>query len=399
MDAPLVAHVVYRFAVGGLENGLVNLINHMPSHSYRHGIVCLTDYTDFRFRIQRHVPIFALHKKDGQDFGVQWRLWQVLRQLNPDIVHTRNLPTLECQIPAALAGIRGRIHGEHGRDVYDLDGRRFKYNVLRRTLRPLVQRYTAVSADLANWLLESVRVKCDRVAQIYNGVDTRRFRPRSGFRSPVGPDGFAQPGAFIIGTVGRMEAVKDQLTLVRAFIRLVNQDPKNRKELRLILVGDGGLKEKVQQLLAAGGAEDLAWLPGERADIPEIMRGLDLFVLPSLAEGISNTILEAMASGLPVVATRVGGNPELVVDGRTGTLVPPADPEAMAEAIQAYIRDRSRLLCHGQAGRKKAELNFSIETMVSGYLSVYDSVLQERKPKSGELRVECEGQAAFVDGA
>jgi len=376
---PLIVHIIYRLAVGGLENGLVNLINHMPPKRYRHAIVCLTEDSEFSGRIQRdEVPVFALHKGNGQDFSVHRRVWRLLRRLQPDVVHTRNLPTLECLIPAALAGVPSRIHGEHGRDVYDLDGSNRKYNLLRKAVRPFVHRYTTVSADLANWLIHTVGVRTERVSHIYNGVDTQRFSPRTGLRPSLGPEKFAPPGTLVIGTIGRMQPVKDQLTLVRAFIHLLGLESSARERVRLVLVGDGPLREEAQQLLRSVHAEHLAWLPGERADVPDIMRGLDLFVLPSLAEGISNTILEAMASGLPVVATRVGGNPELVEAGETGLLIPPDDPVAMAEAIQSYLSDPEKLCRHGQAGRLRAETHFSIEAMVKGYLTVYDSVLSRK---------------------
>ncbi len=383
---PLVVHIIHRLAVGGLENGLVNLINHMPPEYYRHAIVCLTDSTDFRDRIQRpDVPIIALHKRAGQDFGVYIRLWKIVRSLCPDIVHTRNLSGLEYLIPAALARIPGCIHGEHGRDMYDLDGLNVKYNLLRKVLRPLVQHYIAVSAELANWLVCKIGVHDDRVTHIYNGVDTQRFYPRTDPRPALGPEGFAPPGTLIVGTVGRMQAVKDQLTLVRAFLHLLVTEPGARDRIRLVMIGDGPLLEAARQLLRAADAEHLAWLPGERADIPDMMRGLDLFVLPSLREGISNTILEAMASGLPVVATRVGGNPELVEEGRTGMLVPPADPVAMAEAIRTYLADPEKRIRHGQAGRKRAEARFSMEAMVNGYLAVYDAVLNnDRRRKTDD---------------
>ena len=132
-------------------------------------------------------------------------------------------------------------------------------------------------------------------------------------------------------------------------------------------------------MLRASGAESLAWLPGERSDIQNVLRGFDVFVLPSLREGISNTILEAMASGLPVVATRVGGNPELVDEGGTGTLVPPSDPIQLAEAICAYLVDPSRMIGHGRAGRKVAETRFSLSAMVDRYLDIYDTVLNRRR--------------------
>lgn len=374
---PLIVHIIYRLAVGGLENGLVNLINHMPPKRYRHAIVCLTEDSGFSSRIQQDdVPVFALHKGNGQDFSVHRRLWRLLRHLQPDVVHTRNLPTLECLIPAALAGVLGRVHGEHGRDVYDLDGSNFKYNLLRKVVRPFVHCYTTVSADLANWLIHTIGVRAERVSHIYNGVDTQRFYPRIGLCPSVGPEKFAPPGTLVIGTIGRMQQVKDQLTLVRAFLHLLGLESSARERVRLVMVGDGPLREEAQQLLRSVHAERLAWLPGERSDVPDMMRGLDLFVLPSLAEGISNTILEAMASGLPVVATRIGGNPELVEVGETGLLVPPADPVAMAEAIRTYLVDTDQLSRHGRAGRKRVEERFSMEAMVNGYLAVYDSVLR-----------------------
>jgi sugar transferase (PEP-CTERM/EpsH1 system associated) len=378
---PLIAHVIYRLAVGGLENGLVNLINHTPPDRYRHAIVCLKDFTDFRDRIERkEVPVIALHKRQGKDLGTHVVLWKALRGLRPAIVHTRNLPALEYAVSAALAGVPRRVHGEHGRDVYDLDGLNIRYNLLRKAVKPFIHHHIAVSRDLAKWLIRTVGVPPDRVAQIYNGVDARRFHPRVGARPVFGPAGFASPETLVVGTVGRMETVKDQLTLVRAFLHLLDVEPVARERVRLVMIGDGSLREEAQRLLEAANAAHLAWLPGERSDVPEIMRGLDLFVLPSLREGISNTILEAMASGLPVVATQVGGNPELVEEGQTGMLVPSADPVALSEAVRSYLVDPEKLARHGQAGRRSAETRFSIEAMVNHYLTVYDAVLKDRRP-------------------
>jgi sugar transferase (PEP-CTERM/EpsH1 system associated) len=374
---PLIAHIIHRLAVGGLETGLVNLINNMPPAQYRHAIVCLTDYTDFREHIRdKHIPIVALHKKEGHDLGVYVRLWRALRHLRPAIVHTRNLSGLEYLMLAAMARIPGRVHGEHGRDIYDLDGTSIKYNLLRRAIKPFVRHYIAVSVDLGAWLVHTVGVDSGRMTQIYNGVDVQRFTPRVGPRPPLGPEGFASQATLVMGTVGRMHAVKDQLTLVRAFLHILATVPQAREWLRLVLIGDGPLLQEASQLLRMAGAESLAWLPGERHDSPDIMRALDVFVLPSLREGISNTILEAMATGLPVVATRVGGNPELVEEGHTGQLVPPSDPVAMAEAIGIYGRDRGLAMCHGRAGRQRVENQFSMAAMVNSYLAVYDAVLQ-----------------------
>ena len=375
--APLVAHILYRLDIGGLENGLVNLINNIPVERYRHAIISLTEHTDFRFRIHRRdVEYHALHKRPGKDLGVYIRLWRLLRKLRPDIVHTRNLPALDCQLPAMLAGVHSRIHGEHGRDMIDIDGSSRKYNLLRRALRPLVHRYIPLSRDLEGWLQDHIGVPPGKISRIYNGVDVHKFQPAPA-RTAVPNADFAPPGTLVIGTIGRMQIVKDQLTLVRAFLHLLKTVPGAREKLRLVLIGDGPLRQEAAALLAAENAGGLAWLPGARDDVLQLLHGLDVFVLPSLAEGISNTILEAMACGLPVVATRVGGNPELVTEGVTGMLVPPASPEALAGALGNYLRDSALALRHGRAGRERAEREYSLNAMVQRYVAVYDEVLSE----------------------
>jgi sugar transferase (PEP-CTERM/EpsH1 system associated) len=376
---PLIVHVVQRFAIGGMENGLVNLINHMPEERYRHAILCLNTATEFKNRIcSKEVPIIELGQTPGHDFAVHWRFWKTLRKLKPDIVHTRNLPALEFQSIAMSAGVKGRIHGEHGRDVYDLDGLNRKYNALRKAMRPFVQHYTAVSKDLEDWLVHTIGIKGQRVTQIYSGVRADTFHPRRGPRNLIGPDGFMPEDSFVVGTVGRMEGVKDQLTLVRAFVHLLKTDSGARQRARLVMIGDGSLRRPAMDLLRSAGLEDLAWLPGERDDIPELMRAMDLFVLPSLREGISNTILEAMATGLPVAATRVGGNPELITENRTGTMIAPSDPIAMSDVILSYLREPNKGAAHGRNGRHRIEPNFTMDAMVDGYLNVYDSVLLGR---------------------
>ena len=372
---PLVVHVMYRFDTGGLENGIVNLINHMPADAYRHAIVALTEVTDFRKRIKRDdVQFIALNKPPGHGFLLFPRLYRLFREMRPAIVHSRNLGALEVQLPAWAAGVAVRIHGEHGRDVGDLDGSNVTYQRVRRFYRPFVSYYLALSRDLAEYLISIIHVPKTKVLQVYNGVDAHRFHP--GTTSTGIPDcPFARPEHWIIGTVGRMQTVKDQPTLARAFIRALQIEPTLASRLRLALIGDGTLRTACQQLLDDAGVGNLAWLPGERSDIPEVMRGLDCFVLPSLAEGISNTILEAMASGLPVIATDVGGNADLVSAGATGTLVPAADPEAMAREIMRLAMAPTQASQMGASGRTVIERKFSMEAMVAAYQGTYDKLL------------------------
>lgn len=377
---PLIAHIVYRFDVGGLENGLTNLVNEIPADRYRHVIISLTESSAFESRItQPGVHVIPLHKPAGHDWGLHRRLWKMLRALRPAIVHTRNLPTLECQVTAWSAGVRARIHGEHGRDTYDLHGEKPGYVLLRKGVRPLIQRYIAVSQDLERWLTRTVRARPDRILQIYNGVDTTLFHPRSGGRPLVFPYGFAPANTIVFGTAGRLQPVKDQPTLARAFVELVRERPAARDTARLVIVGDGQLRDECAKILSDGGVSEIAWMAGQRSDVPKCLQALDVFLLPSIAEGISNTILEAMATGLPVIATAVGGNPELVTDGRTGCTVPASNPAAMAAAMRRYLDDRGLITRHGAEGRQVATKRFALNTMVQRYLEVYDAVLSRSR--------------------
>jgi sugar transferase (PEP-CTERM/EpsH1 system associated) len=375
---PLVAHIIFRLDVGGLENGLVNLVNHMPAERFRHAIVSLTDASEFRRRIRRpDVAVYCLHKPPGNSIATQLRLWRLLRRLRPDIVHTRNLAALECTVAAALAGCRIRVHGEHGRDVADPDGTSLRRQAIRRLYKPFVHRYVAVSADLARYLRTRVGVDEGRVSHICNGVDIGRFHPRGEAPAAAGRSDTGAP--FVIGTAGRMDPVKDPLNLVRAFCILVERMGAMRGALRLAMAGDGPLRKEVVSMLRRAGLEGHVSVTGPCSDMPAFMRGLDVFVLPSLGEGISNTILEAMASGVPVIATRVGGNPELVQESVSGLLVPPADPHALADAMACYIAQPDVARRHGAAGRQAAEQRYGLQAMVRNYEQLYDELLAPRR--------------------
>lgn len=381
---PLVAHILHRFDTGGLENGVVNLINHMPAGAYRHMVVALTEVTDFKQRLSDPgVPCIALHKPPGQGARLYPTLWRLLREHRPAIVHTRNLAALEMQPVAWAARVQGRIHGEHGRDVDDLDGSSVKYQRMRRLYAPFVQRYVALSQDLQGYLVDRVGIAPGRIEQVYNGVDAQRFSPPPGGPLPIPGCPFSPADHWLVGTVGRMQTVKHQTLLVRAFVLALQQQPALRHRLRLVLVGEGPLRAQAQALLAEAGVADLAWLPGERSDVPAVMRGLHAFALPSLAEGVSNTILEAMACGLPVVATRVGGNAELVQHGETGLVVPSDDLAAMAQALGRLAQQPQEAARLGAAGRSAVEARFSLQAMVGAYQRLYDNTLRRMSAASG----------------
>jgi sugar transferase (PEP-CTERM/EpsH1 system associated) len=374
---PLIAHIVYRFDVGGLENGIVNLVNGMRPQRWRHAIISLTDVSEeFAKRIARaDVRYVALQKKPGHLVRQYPRLFRLLRELRPAITHTRNLAALEAVVPAWAAGVPVRIHGEHGWDMQDPAGSKVRYRYVRRVYRPFVSRYVALSRHIEEYLELQVGVVPTSVEQIYNGVDAERFRPSQDAKLAIPGCPFGGADHWLIGTVGRMEAVKDPLNLARAFVRALELRPSAAKRLRLILVGDGALRPELAALLDQAGVRAKVWFAGERDDVPDIMRGLDCFVLPSLAEGISNTILEAMASRLPVIATRVGGNSELIEPGMTGRLVPPGNSEALARAILDYDGDRAAAHRHARAARRVVESRFSLARMIGDYERMYERAL------------------------
>ncbi|CAN7662439.1 TIGR03088 family PEP-CTERM/XrtA system glycosyltransferase [Pseudoduganella sp. LjRoot289] len=375
---PLVLHVIHHLYIGGMENGLVNLINHMPADRYRHAILCVEDYSDFRLRITRpDVEVMALHRSRIGVWRMRLEMFKLFRRLKPAFIHSRNMSGLDALLPALLAGVPHRIHGEHGWDVHDLDGRAFKPALLRRLHAPLVSRYITVSQDLARYLGRRVGVSGRRISQVYNGVDMARFAPlRDRSALPPGFAGHEAEGTVVIGTVGRAQAVKDQATLLRAFARLVEDEPGLGAALRLVLVGDGPKLRPLQALAQELGIAQQTWFAGASSEVPRMLAALDVFVLPSLSEGISNTILEAMASGLPVLATAVGGNVELVRAGEEGAFFEPGDVAGLARLMGVYSGDAALRRAHGAAARAGALARYSMPAMVSNYMAVYDGLLR-----------------------
>jgi sugar transferase (PEP-CTERM/EpsH1 system associated) len=370
----LVAHVVNRLDCGGAGNGLLDLIAHMPGERYRHAVLCLRDQGIFHEALRAHgAEVIDLHKRDGADPGHFLRMVRVLRALRPDLVHTRNLGGLEGQLAAALAGVRLRVHGEYGRESAG-PCRSRPPGLLRRALRPLVGHYIAASAEQERWLIEQVGAEPSRVSHISNGVDSLEFHPRLGPHAAVGPDGFMRDDAFVIGSVGRMDDARNYTTLVEAFLRLISCPHASHGRLRLLIVGDGPMRAECQAMLERAGAGHRAWLPGERLDKAQLMRAMDLMVLPALAEGSGNVLLEAMATGLPVVATSVGVHKELVQPGLTGILVPPMSPDVMAAAIADYCRIPEMGARHGARARGQVIAHHSLPAMARSYLAVYDAL-------------------------
>ncbi|KFI05142.1 TIGR03088 family PEP-CTERM/XrtA system glycosyltransferase [Massilia sp. BSC265] len=377
MQRPLVVHLTYSLDVGGLETLLVDCINRMPPERYRHAVVCLTRYTDFAKRItQPGVELYALGKPPGLGLGTHLQFWRLMRRLRPAILHTYNLSALEYNFSAALAGVPVRIHAEHGRDAGDPHGLNPKHNFLRRRLAPFIDCFIPVSEDLHRWLGETVRIPQAKTLFIKNGVDTERFAAAASLAAnPASPWG---PDDIVIGTVARVQDVKNHRGLVAAFARLRELVPEQCERLRLSIVGDGPLMGAVREQVASLGLQDAVWLPGARADVAALLHGFSLFALPSLAEGTPVSMLEAMACGLPVVASNVGGIPEVVTDGLEGSLVPPQDTEALAQALASYVRDPALRRQRGEAARARVEAAFSMRAMLAEYGKLYDRLCHQK---------------------
>lgn len=367
-----VVHLVYRFTTGGLENVVAQLVNQLPASTFRHTVLSVTDIDPvFAQRIDPgRAQLIALNKPPGQPFRLYPKAWRVLRRLRPDVVHSCNLAALEFMPMAALAGVPRRVHAEHGMDTAELTGKGSRYLTLRRFYRHFVHEQVAVSEALGEYLRTRVGVEPAHVHHIPNGVDTLQFRPRQS-GDPLPPNFPFTPGRdWVIGTVGRQVDIKNPLLLVDAFITLAHSGEPGTERMRLAMVGDGPLATEIHQRLQAAGLTDRAWLPGVRADVAHILRALDCFVLPSRSEATSCTLQEAMATGLPIVTTDVGGNAALLDQGRCGTLVPSDNVQALAE----QIRQQQQLGAHNPqsaAALDKARQNYALDAVLHRYSALF----------------------------
>ncbi|RJS94723.1 glycosyltransferase [Salinisphaera sp. Q1T1-3] len=368
---PRIVHVIDRLALGGMESVALTLIER-TAEVYDHHIVCLRDAGPQAERAEAAgVSVTALDKQPGKDPRAYLRLRSMLRSLAPAVVHTYNIGTLDVAIWARSAGVRRIVHAEHGRDAADPDGRNRKYRWLRRLMAPFISAFVPVSGDLAQWMRADLGLPADKIHLIRNGIDTTRFKAGPALRE----SGSFAPWpaeARVIGTIGRLDPVKGFDTLISAFAQL---HARSAVPLRLVIIGDGPERDALAAQVRSLGLEEAVWLAGARDDTPTLLNGMAVYVCASIAEGIALTMLEAMACERPIVATRVGGNPELVDDGTHGLLVPSGAPAAMAEAIETLLAEPDRAAALGAAARTRIVADFSVAAMVAGYRRLYDDLL------------------------
>lgn len=367
-----IVHVVCSFSVGGLENVIVQLINRLPAGGFEHVVLSLITVSEFKHRItQTAVDFIELHTPRHAVL-LYLRIYNLLRDLKPNVVHTCNLAALEITPLAWLARVQLRIQAERGWDAHDPHGQNPRYQRPRRLCKPFVSHYVAVSEDLNEYLAQAIGVPARRRSHIANGVDTQTFAPSlRGVAQAVPGCPFVPGQHWIVGTVGRLQKVKNQSFLARAFVRFLEIHPEAKSHMRLVVVGAGPLLAEVEATLREGHVQHLAWLAGARDDVSDILRMLNCFVLISQTEGTSCTLQEAMVSGLLVVATEVGGTPEVVEEGITGLLIPSDGEDATAQTMWSMYTESTMARLFAQSARRQAVKKFGIDAMAHSYENLF----------------------------
>ena len=365
-----VVHILHKFTYGGLEVVLVNMINSMKDQGFEHTIISLKDYSpEMCSRIDEEIEVYSINKRDGKDLRSYWALRKLLRQVNPNIVHTYNIGAIDYVISSLMMKGILRFHSEHGRDISDPTGANKKYQLIRRLLSPLLKKIIVVSNELADWLTKDVGIKSHKIVTIYNGVDINKFKQCNFDAKKLLKEKLFNTNDIIIGTVARLDPIKNHILLIEAYSRLIKRRPNIKA--KLIIVGDGPCSEQLHNLILRYELEDNVIMPGSMINITEVMAALDIYVQSSIAEGVPMTILEAMSSSVPVISTDVGGISEVIDDKVEGLLVPSKDVDAMECAIESMLLDEQIRKEYGGNARMKIENVFSVAKMGENYKKLY----------------------------
>jgi len=374
-NKPLVVHLIYKLDVGGLEKVMLDCIQGTVHKGVEHAVIALTEATEFAQMLPESVQVFSLNKKPGSDLACHIRLFRILRKLKPAVIQTYNIATIEYHPIAWLAGVKGHIHAEHGRDIYDPKGENKKHNLLRRLMVFFIHSYIAVSDDLTQWLINYVGLSKKKVKLIYNGIDTEKFAQKQELSRDILPFG---KNTYLFGAISRLTPIKDHQNLIHAFAILNNklyQKSNRTDDIKLVIVGDGPLATELRALVEELDLKDHVYFTGEQSEIEKILPELNVYVMSSIAEGIPLAILEAMSVGLPIVSTEVGGIPELLENNKQGLLVPAQDSEALANAMLWMLEHDVESLEQGKRNRDIVDSKFSLSAMVDSYLQEYKKLI------------------------
>lgn len=372
-----VLHLVHKYTVGGAEAVVNYLCRFSPPHIKN--IIC-TFYEPDQDGLRLYgsdTEIICLNKRPGNDFKAVIRLAGIIRDKNVDIVHAQGWATYIEGLVAAKLLSRQKcrfVYAFHGKTIADVkNGIPWR----RRRAQKIAGRFTdqiiAPSRQMADEYASTSGIPHDIVQVLYNGIDLSCY-------GKCCPDARKQlgltPDDFVIGFVGRLDPVKNLPGLFQAFcltLRMVAQTG-NSQRLRLLLVGDGSELVNLQQLASKLKIEENVLLLGMRDDVALCLSGMDIYAQPSFYEGHSNTILEAMAAGLPVISTNVGGTPEIIEHNHSGLLFQPDDHEGMSKAIFKLLQDQKKRRELAETGKQIVRQKFSVEIMVKAYADLFARV-------------------------
>lgn len=360
---PRVMQLVLSLSPGGTERLVIEMCRQLAT-TVESAVCCLDEPGEWAAELTtRNIPVVALSRTPGFHPSIALRLARLVSEHDIDVIHCHHYSPYVYGLLATVLrpGVR-LVFTEHGRLSNTAP------SLKRRLVNPLLSlwpgRLCAVSNDLKQFMAAEGFPK-RRIEVVYNGIDPGE-RPRPGqcaaAREALGID----QGAFVVGTVGRLDPVKNLPALLRAHAVVNARHP----HARLVVVGGGPEQPHLEEEARRLGISDVVTFAGHRADVRFLMSGFDVYANCSTYEGVSLTILEAMATALPVVATRVGGNPEVVIDHETGLLVP-GHARALADAVLALAANPHRRHTMGEAGRWRVKRHFSLDRMVEQYADAY----------------------------
>jgi sugar transferase (PEP-CTERM/EpsH1 system associated) len=369
-QAPLrVLHVIPRLGLGGTEKGVLKVVRGLGEDRFYHRI-CAVRGIDMEFAAREGIAS-KVCSADSQREGFQFplfRLKKIMEEFRPHIVHSRNFGALEAVPAARLARVPVVIHSEHGYELETLQGLPIRRRILCHCLYSMTDALFTVTYDLRKYHAAQSGISSERFRVLYNGVDTDKFAPNPLSATQIRRELRIPGGSFVVGSVGRFVAIKDHITLLRAAEAMALKG----LNVHVLLVGSGPEFANLQNYVA--GSKSLIGrvaFPGPSDRVPELLNAMDAFVLPSVREGMSNTILEAMACGTPAVVSRTGGNPELVEDGRSGYIFPPGDVDALSALLTRLARNEATRRELGTLGRERTVEHFSQAAMLRRYQTLY----------------------------
>jgi sugar transferase (PEP-CTERM/EpsH1 system associated) len=363
-----VFHLIQGLEFGGLENVTLNLLGNLNKELYKTSICCFDTLGDLSNRISGDIKVHFLKRKQGIDYFYPFKLAKLLKKKGVQILHLHNSTAFFYGVIAGkLAGIPAIVYTEHARDIFP----NLKVRIADKLLSYFTDKIIVVADYLKKNLIEYEKFDGEKIFVIYNGINPAEFNIKTDHikkRRELDID----VNVPVIGIVARLDPIKNHACLINAMKHVINKFP----EAVLLIIGGGPVHSELESLVKDLKLEKNVRFLGTRADVPELMSVIDVFVLCSRSEGLSVTLLEAMAAGKPVVATRVGGTPELIEHDINGLLVESDDEEGLSKALIELLTDKSKSLKLGEAAGRKINDSFTLAHMVKKYEKIYSECLK-----------------------